>query len=181
MGWQHLGSSSNGAVRPQSRHLQPPGNAAAAAGWLPRPSGSKQCTQQRRQRCPEYLAAAAAAQAAAGTEPSQLPAAATAAPLIRLTRRKQRLSWQKWEKNLFQHLLQVDQEQVGGLVAPQCSTKLCSWGSLTVCCCSKLATSAVASALVVSCCMHQSPSLQLRQSHYVRLSQILCHDIADQQ
>jgi hypothetical protein len=57
--------------------------------------------------------AAAAAAAAADMQPSQAAAVAgVQEPLIRLTKRKRQLSWQKWERKLFEQLLEVGQEQV---------------------------------------------------------------------
>jgi hypothetical protein len=72
--------------------------------------------QQKLHRCKHLLAAAAAAAAAPDAQPQQTAATAVLGPakqpLIRLSRRKRPLSWQRWERKLFETLLAVDQEQV---------------------------------------------------------------------
>jgi hypothetical protein len=76
-----------------------------------------QVTPAKRHRCLEPLAAAAAA-GAADLEPSLAAAPAGQQPVLRLTKRQRKLSWPKWERKLFEQLLQANQEQVRRIHCP---------------------------------------------------------------
>jgi len=108
----HISSSSSSKQPLPIIHVQRPG----AFAWNPHPNcySNQPC---RLGSLTHGRLPAAAAAAAAGAQPETAATAAAAAaprePLIRLTKRKRPLSWPKWEKNLFEQLLQADQEQVG--------------------------------------------------------------------
>lgn len=105
-----VGSSSSTSSRlcqtnKQSEHLD---RGHSLQSWPHLPTLKQHKRSASWHHCPELAAAAAA-----GPQPSQAAvAAALQEPLIRLSRPKRRLSWQRWERKLFEQLLEANQEQV---------------------------------------------------------------------